>query len=200
MGNARTRVLDLGCGPGSDLERHRLSPSDLVVSLDCAYENVAAGAREFPQRMFVQGRGESLPFRDQVFGSVISHLAVPYMNIPAALHEARRVLQPGGTVHFSLHALRFTLHELAVAFPKPKAILFRLWVIFNGVVLHFTGEPLCFNNRYESFQTRRGISLALRHAGFEEISISRPPGLFGRKLLVSARKASFSDQSPRTSA
>jgi len=96
------------------------------------------------------------------------------MNIPAALRETNRVLQPGGTLYLSVHALRFTLHELTIAFPKPKALLFRLWVILNGFILHFTGKPVGIKNRYESFQTRRGIAIALHCAGFEDISISRP--------------------------
>jgi ubiquinone/menaquinone biosynthesis C-methylase UbiE len=110
------------------------------------------------------------------------------MNIPAALGEVARVLEPGGTVHLSLHAFRFTLYELTIAFPKPKPLLFRLWVIANGLVLHITGKPASIKGRYESFQTCRSISLALRNAGFASVSISRPPGRFGRRIVVNARK------------
>jgi hypothetical protein len=110
------------------------------------------------------------------------------MNIPVALDEASRVLERNGTLQLSLHPLRFTIHELALAFPKPKALLFRIWVIANGIVLHFTGKPLGVRGRYESFQTCRGISRALQKAGFRDISFSRPPSRFGRRLLVIARK------------
>ena len=79
---------------------------------------------------------------------------MPYMNIPVALAEINRVLEPGGTVHASLRALRFTMHELKLSFPRPKAMAFRLWVLANGLILHFTGKPVAIGGRYESFQTR----------------------------------------------
>jgi hypothetical protein len=98
-------------------------------------------------------------------------------------------LEPGGTVHFSLHAFRFTLYELRLAFPKPKALMFRLWVMVNGMILHLTGKPAEVRGRYESFQTRRGMSIAMQHAGFEDISFSRPRDRFTKQLVVTARKS-----------
>ncbi len=111
------------------------------------------------------------------------------MNMPAALQEVSRVLEPGGTLHLSLHPLRFTLHELTIAFPKPKALLFRVWVIVNGFILHLTGKPANIRGRYESFQTCRGITTALRNAGFENISFSRPRPQVRPSAVVKASKA-----------
>jgi hypothetical protein len=113
---------------------------------------------------------------------------MPYMNIPVALAEIDRVLEPGGTVHFSLHHLRFTLHELKLSFPRPKAMAFRLWVLANGLILHFTGRPVGLGGRYESFQTHRGMTLALIHAGFEDVEFSRLQDNFTNQLIVNARK------------
>jgi ubiquinone/menaquinone biosynthesis C-methylase UbiE len=189
------RVLDLGCGFGTELTSFGVSPADVVFGIDRAFEPLQSAAKSFPSRRFVQAQGEALPFRDQAFQRVTSRLALPYMNIPAALGEAARVLEPGGTVHLSLHAFRFTLYELThIAFPKPKPLLFRLWVIGNGLVLHVTGKPASIKGRYESFQTSRGISLALRNAGFASISISRPPGRFGHRIVVDARKPAITER------
>jgi ubiquinone/menaquinone biosynthesis C-methylase UbiE len=183
----RMTVLDLGCGPGTPLTNTGASPSDRIVGVDLDFGRLKAAAVSFPDRKFVQAKGEVLPFRDRAFDRVVSQVALPYMNIPVALAETNRVLVSGGTVYFSLHAFRFTLHELGIAFPKPKALLFRLWVMLNGLILHFSGKPASIGNRYESFQTVRGISLALRKAGFEQISVSRPEGHLPR-LVVQARK------------
>jgi ubiquinone/menaquinone biosynthesis C-methylase UbiE len=181
------RVLDLGCGPGTALANAGVSAHDGVVGVDLVFDRLKAASASFTERRFVQAKGEVLPFRDGAFNRVVSQVALPYMNIPAALAETNRVLISGGTVYFSLHAFRFTLHELGIAFPKPKALLFRLWVMLNGLILHFSGKPASLGGRYESFQTIRGISLALRNAGFEQIVVSRPEGHLPR-LVVQARK------------
>jgi len=59
----------------------------------------------------------------------------------------------------------------------------------NGMILHLTGKPAQVRGRYESFQTRREISIAMRHAGFEDISFSRPRDRFTKQLVVTARKS-----------
>lgn len=183
------RVLDLGCGFGKEITVTTVRPSDEIIGVDLVFGRLELARKKFPARKFVQARGESLPFRDAAFHSIVCEVAIPYMNIPAALSEINRVLRPGGTVHLSLHAFRFTVYELTLAFSKPKALMFRLWVMTNGLILHLTGKPAKIRGRYESFQTRRGMSIALEHAGFEDISFSRPQDGFTKKLVVSARKS-----------
>jgi hypothetical protein len=80
------------------------------------------------------------------------------------------------------------MHELKLAFPRPKALAFRLWVLTNGFILHCTGKPVGIAGRYESFQTRRGMSVALRRAGFEDIIFTRPRDNFTKQLVATARK------------
>ena len=182
------RVLDLGCGFGKEITITDVSSSDDVIGLDVAFDRLESAKAKYPARRFVRGQGEALPFGDQTFQTVVCQIALPYMNIPIALGEISRVLAPGGAVHLSLHAFRFTLHELTVAFPRPKALMFRFWVMLNGLILHYTGKPAAIGGRYESFQTRRGIAVALGNAGFVDVSISRPQYRFGRRLVVKARK------------
>ena len=169
--------------------------SDLIVGVDVSLERLTVAQTNFPERVFVQARGEALPFCDETFHMFICKVALPYMNIPLALSEANRVLMPGGSVYLSLHRFRFTLHELKIAFPKPKAFLFRLWVMVNGLILHCTGKPKSIRGRYESFQTVRGISLALRRAGFELLSVSYPPGPLP-SLVVRAQKPHAATRRP----
>lgn len=112
---------------------------------------------------------------------------MPYTNIPVALAEIRRVLIPGGSLFMSVHNLRFTLQELRNAFPRPVASLYRLYVLANGLIFHATGNVFRFpNGKVESFQTIRGLRLALERAGFVDLAVSRPEG----RLLVEAKTAS----------
>jgi len=83
----------------------------------------------------------------------------------------------------SVHNLGFTLSELRNAMLKPKAVLYRLYVLANGVIFHLTGKVVGFaDGRVESFQTIRGLKIALRRAGFVEVSVSCPDG----RLIVEA--------------
>jgi ubiquinone/menaquinone biosynthesis C-methylase UbiE len=182
------RVLDLGCGFGRNIGITRISASDEIVGVDIVLDRLQSAAKKYPSRKFVHARAEQLPFHDEAFSCIVCEVSMPYMNIPAALAEINRTLKPGGTVHISLHALRFTMHELTLAFPRPKALLFRLWVLVNGLILHFTGKPVGIAGRYESFQTHRGISIALKRTGFVEIVFTRPRDNFTKQLVVSARR------------
>jgi len=181
-------VLDLGCGRGRNIVITSLATGDEVIGVDIALDRLQAAAKRHTSRSFIQADAEQLPFGDEAFRCIVCQVAMPYMNIPVALAEIYRVLAPAGTVHFSLHAFRFTMHELKVAFPHPKPLAFRLWVLTNGLILHCTGKPIRVGGRYESFQTRRGMSVALKRAGFEEISFTRLRDNFTEQLVVHARK------------
>jgi ubiquinone/menaquinone biosynthesis C-methylase UbiE len=177
------RVLDLGCGTGKYPVRAQVADSDEVVGVDIDEPSLKLARETFPHRKFQYARGEELPFPDASFDRVISAVALPYMDIPKALAEVRRVLVPGGGVFFSVHALRFTLSEMKKAMPRPVPMLFRAFVIFNGIWLHCTGRVLNVAGRTESFQTKRGMRRALEREGFVHLLFTRPDG----RLIVEAR-------------
>jgi SAM-dependent methyltransferase len=182
------RILDLGCGSGLDLASWGVTVSDEVTGLDID-ENCLVSARvRFPNRTYIHGAGESLPFNDGSFDRVISAVALPYMNIQKTLAEIRRVLVPGGRVSLSLHLPSFTIAELLHnAVPKPIPTLFRLYVMANGMWFYCTGKTIGFvNTRTESFQTERGMRIALTRAGFVNSSFTRRPGPVGEMFIVEA--------------
>jgi ubiquinone/menaquinone biosynthesis C-methylase UbiE len=184
------RVLDLGCGEGVDLTSWSVDASDEVTGLDVDPRRLALAKVRFPNRTYQLGTGECLPFEEESFDRVISNVALPYMNIQKALGEICRVLVPGGGLSVSLHLPSFTIAELLHhAFPKPVPTLFRLYVIANGVWFHCTGRTVGFlRGRTESFQTERGMRVALNHAGFADLSFRRAPGPVGETFMVEARK------------
>jgi len=187
------RVLDLGCGSGRDLGRWGLSVSDKITGLDIDSACLSQAKVRFCGRLYVQGAGESLPFQDESFERIVSSVALPYMDISKALAEACRTLVPGGRLSVSLHPPSFTINELLHnALPRPIPTIFRLYVFANGLFFHVTGRTLGFlTGRTESFQTERGIRIALSHAGFVNFSFRRGTGPVGETFIVEARNATF---------
>lgn len=174
------RVLDLGCGVGLTPEKLSLPVAWHFIGLDVNHSALCEAHRSFPHRAFVCSAAEKLPFQTASFDRVVANVALPYTDIAKALAEIYRVLIPGGTLLASLHPLTFTLQEFRNALPSPKATLYRFFVFANGVVFHVAGY--CFG---ESFQTERGIRIALRRANFAGISFRHD----SKRWLVEATKA-----------
>jgi len=183
--------LDLGCGSGTDLASWGVSSSDEVTGVDIDDARLQRAKARFPGRTHQPGNGESLTFPAESFDRVVSLLALPYMNIQKTLPEIHRVLVPGGGLTLSLHPPSFTVSELVHnAFPKPVATFFRLYVLANGLWFHCTGRTASFlHRRTESFQTERGMTLALDRAGFSDFSFTRGVGRVGGTFVVEARKS-----------
>jgi SAM-dependent methyltransferase len=144
----------------------------------------------FPNRSYLLGAGECLPFADESFGRVISAVALPYMNIQKTLAEIHRILVPGGRLSLILHLPSFTIAELLHdAIPKPVPTLFRLYVLANGL-FHCTGWTVGFlTGRTESFSPGARKRVALNRAGFVNHSFSRATGRVGARFLLEASKS-----------
>ena len=185
------RILDLGCGWGEDLDSWGVIASDEVTGVDIDDRRLAVAQNRFPNRTYLQSAGECLPFEDESFDRVISALSLPYMNIQKTLAEIHRILVSGGGLSLKLHLPSFTLYELLHnALPKPAPTIFRLYVLANGLWFHCTGTTLGFvTARTESFQTKRGMTLALNRAGFVNHSFKRAIGPVGETFVVETRKS-----------
>ncbi|MGC1374043.1 MAG: methyltransferase domain-containing protein [Candidatus Sulfotelmatobacter sp.] len=173
------KVLDLGCGIGLTPQKLDLPSAWQITGLDVSYSLVAKAHVDFPDRSFVCAAAEYLPFPDGCFDRVVSNVALPYTDIPKTVAEAYRILIPDGIFLASLHHAGFTLGELRKALPNPKASLYRVWVLVNGIIFHIFGRALG-----ESFQTERGIRIALRHANFVNVVFRHD----SKRWFVEARK------------
>jgi len=191
FGGRFMRVLDLGCGLGRDLASWGVTASDEVTGLDVDDSRLAIAKVRFSGQNYLKGAGECLPFGDESFDRVISAVALPYMNIQKTLAEVHRVLVRGGGLSLSLHLPSFTIAELLHnAIPKPVPTLFRLYVLANGLLFQCIGRTVGFlKGRTESFQTERGMRVALNRAGFVNPSFSRATGPVGETFVVEARKS-----------
>jgi ubiquinone/menaquinone biosynthesis C-methylase UbiE len=165
-------ILDIGCGAGQTIIALAAGGRSTGVDIDVTALRLAATGA-MGQRLRVAGaRGEQLPFRDGAFDYVYSRVAIPYMHIPSAIAEMRRVLRPGGRVWLALHTIAIPAAQFARG--NLKGRIHAAYTVLNGVWFHFTGRTFTLpNGSCESIQTERGIRIALRRAGFSRVEFQR---------------------------
>jgi len=100
-------VLDIGCGPGTQLFEGGLwpavGPEGSLVGLDPAVGMLTQARRKATARgarnvRFVQGRAESLPFPNDRFDATVAIGVLEYTDAPQAVAEMVRVTRPGGRI------------------------------------------------------------------------------------------------------
>jgi SAM-dependent methyltransferase len=101
------RVLEVGCGAGTDLVRFAKGGA-LVSGVDLSASAIALARKNFAQQGLQadlrEADGEHLPFEENAFDLVYAHGVVQYTPRPQALvDECRRVLQPGGEAVFQVY-------------------------------------------------------------------------------------------------
>ena len=101
------KVLDVGCGAGTDLVRFARGGA-IVSGVDISPSAVALARQNFQQQGLIgdlrEADGERLPFADDEFDFVFAHGVVQYTSDDKALvEECRRVLKPGGTALFQVY-------------------------------------------------------------------------------------------------
>lgn len=99
---ARTSVLDVGCGPGY------VGRAAAARGADVAAADIAGSMIELARAQglnAVQADAEHLPFPDAAFDAVIGNLLLPHLSRPEeATAEMTRVLAPGGRIVLSTWA------------------------------------------------------------------------------------------------
>lgn len=91
------RVLDAGCGEGTDLAWVSLDPSVRAVGVELSVGGSRASRVRAPGAEVVQGDLRCLPFRDASFDAIYSYGVIHHTTDPAvAVREIVRTLRPGG--------------------------------------------------------------------------------------------------------
>jgi SAM-dependent methyltransferase len=98
----RTRVLDVACGPGY-ITAAAASRGAIATGIDFSSEMIQEASSRYPGLDFQEGDAEQLAFGDSEFGAVVSNFGMLHLGRPElAIHEAFRVLQPGGRIAFTV--------------------------------------------------------------------------------------------------
>ena len=117
------KVLDVGCGAGTDLMRFARGGA-IVTGVDLSSSAIALARQNFAQQGLAadlrEADGEHLPFADGEFDFVFAHGVMQYTSGDAALvEECRRVLKPGGTAVFQVYNRISWLHALSKVMKVP---------------------------------------------------------------------------------
>jgi arsenite methyltransferase len=107
--SAGERVLDLGCGAGTDslVAAQMVGPDGSVVGIDMTPEMLAKAHRAAAEMgaanvEFVEGEIELLPFADESVDVVISNGVIDLLpDKDTVFAEIYRVLRPGGRIQFA---------------------------------------------------------------------------------------------------
>jgi len=117
------RVLDVGCGAGTDLARF-VRGGARGAGVDVSSSAIALAKENFAQQGLQadlrEADGEHLPFDDNAFDFVFAHGVVQYTADDRALvEECRRVLEPGGTALFQVYNRLSWLNALSKVMKVP---------------------------------------------------------------------------------
>ena len=117
------KVLDVGCGAGTDLARFARGGA-IVTGVDLSSSAIELAKQNFAQQGLPadlrEADGEALPFADNEFDFVFAHGVVQYTARDKALvDECRRVLKPGGTAVFQVYNRISWLNALSKVMKVP---------------------------------------------------------------------------------
>ncbi|MFG2000269.1 class I SAM-dependent methyltransferase [Spirillospora sp. NPDC048911] len=112
----RTRLLDVGCGPGP-VTAAALALGARVTSVDADLDMAELVARRHPHTEVRVAVLPDLPFPDESFDAVIGNFVVNHTGDPAAAaRELHRVLRPGGTI--ALTCWKYPEHRAGAVFSE----------------------------------------------------------------------------------
>ena len=154
-------VLDVGCGPGSQLSNLRQA-GYRAIGLELATEPARA-CRTAGHRVII-ARAESLPFRSDSCHGILCKVVLPYTDERRAIEEIGRVLAKGGVAVLYLHGLGYSLRYLL----KPdiwKRTVYAARTIFNTLVYRLSGKRLPGFLGDTIFQSDRRLRRYYRAAG-----------------------------------
>lgn len=116
------KVLDVGCGDGSDMAKYKDMGAGEVSGIDPSDEFAASAKEKNPDSVVAVAKGEDLPFPDNSFDVVVSKYALQTSpDVPKVLQEITRVLKEGGQfVLLSKHPLRQFIEKIKTNADSPS--------------------------------------------------------------------------------
>lgn len=97
-------ILELGCGSGLFIKKILKYRPKSVTGLDMSEGLLEIAKKTYPQINFFQGSAEKIPFKKNMFDTVISGLTLHYIkDLSKVFGEVKKILKPGGNFIFSIH-------------------------------------------------------------------------------------------------
>jgi ubiquinone/menaquinone biosynthesis C-methylase UbiE len=104
-----SKLLSIGIGPGNKDTELLLNNCNHIFGFDISPKALRVCKQRYPQTILINGSGDALPFKDNIFdftcfNAVVHHMTGQSLNgkrrklIHYALDEAYRVLRPGGCI------------------------------------------------------------------------------------------------------
>ena len=129
VGRGKTRVWDVGCGPGH-VTAFLAGLGLRAAGVDLSGEMTGQAAKRHPDLTFSTGSMTALPAADASWDGLVSFYSLIHMiddaDLRAALAEFRRVLTGGGLLLLAVHAGEETRH-LAEWFGAEVDVSFRFF-------------------------------------------------------------------------
>jgi SAM-dependent methyltransferase len=175
-----SRVLDVGCGAGEQLEALRragLGAAGVEPSQELVDRLVARG---FDAR---RGVAEHLPVDDSSFDGLICKVVLPYTDERRAIAEWARVLRPNATVWASYHGAGYYLRYLREGTGLAER-LYAMRSLANGWWYAATGRRLPGFVGDTLYQSARRLDRYYRDSGFALQRAWPSPGYGGKPAFI----------------
>lgn len=180
--NTFPRVLDAGCGPGSN-SRYWRDAGSHVTAIDLSAQMLDEARQNRSADRYLVADIEAIPLPDAQFDLVWSHLAVQWCgSLPQALGELYRTARPGGKVAFTT-LLESSLPELNQAWkavdrqPHANRFLSQEAVAQALGGWRYRSEvqtvTLTFSDALSAMRSLKGIGATHLHAGRESKPLTR---------------------------
>jgi len=193
---ARGHWLDIGCGSGYFTRKlAQCYPNAAGTALDIAQGMLHHARKQGGATHWIAGDAENLPFAAESFDLLFSNLCLQWCaNLEQVLHEARRVLRPGGLFAFTSLASG-TLGELHQAWQSVDNFThvnrFRPFADYQKQCAEsaLKRHHLTCRAELRNYRELRQLALELKALGAHNLSPDRPPGLGGRARLAAMTRA-----------
>lgn len=192
-------IVDLGCGTGHAARALAGQwPAARVLAVDIAPGMLRESARRIDASHrfeLLLGEARALPLPDASVDLVFSNLMLQWCEEPEAVFtECRRVLRPGGLLHFTTFGPG-TLAELREAWAAADehthvSPFVDMHELGGGLLRAGLAEPVLDVERYTlTYSDLYRLMRDLKAIGAQNATVGRPRGLTGRRRLRAVEQA-----------